>query len=231
VQAEQTEGKALDYITVYPDGYDAAKTYPVVVALHGFGSSMYDLAGLAPALDSRGYVYLCPNAPFPVQVGGGDVGYSWYQDSRGMPGPVDPSLPSADELLDAFFVEVGEKLKIEPGKVILGGFSQGGGLTLRYGLPNAERFAGLIVLSGAPRRLDEVEGRLPRARDLPVFIAHGTRDLVVPVEEGGRAALEFLGRHGYKASYHEYEMAHEVTPGLVRDLIAWIHAVLPPLAE
>ena len=38
---------------------------------------MHDLAGLASYIDSRSYVYVCPNAPLPVQLGPGFTGYAW----------------------------------------------------------------------------------------------------------------------------------------------------------
>ena len=77
MQAREIDGNSLAYIVVEPDGYDESQEYPAVVLLHGFGASMRDLAGLAPAIERAGYVYLLPNAPIQMQIGYGMTGYAW----------------------------------------------------------------------------------------------------------------------------------------------------------
>jgi phospholipase/carboxylesterase len=226
VLAQETKGGALDYISLFPDRYDETKTYPLIVLLHGFGASMYDLAGLAPALDDEGYVYACPNAPHSVELGGGMTGYSWYEGMRGMPPPANPG-PPPEHYLERFFAELAAHRPFEAGRALLAGFSQGGGLALRYGLPRPETFAGVVVLSGAPRNLEEIDASLPAKRDLPVFVAHGSRDPMVPLERA-QGTKAFLEERGYQPSYHEYQMGHEITPGLIRDLVPWLHETLPP---
>ena len=75
MKAEINEGSGLQYITIVPDEYDSDSTYPLVVMLHGFGANMQDLAGLAPAINDTGYVYACPNAPIPFELGPGQTGF------------------------------------------------------------------------------------------------------------------------------------------------------------
>ena len=58
---ERHQGQDLQYLTVVPDNHDPDVNYPLVVMLHGFGANMQDLAGLAPAIESEGYVFACPN--------------------------------------------------------------------------------------------------------------------------------------------------------------------------
>ena len=67
----QGHGGGLEYVGVYPVDYEQQRAYPLIVLLHGFGANMHDLAGLASYIDSRNYVYLCPNAPLTVQLGPG----------------------------------------------------------------------------------------------------------------------------------------------------------------
>ena len=73
----QGRGGSLEYVAVYPVDYQPERAYPLIVLLHGFGANMHDLAGLASFIDSRSYVYVCPNAPLPVQLGPGFTGYAW----------------------------------------------------------------------------------------------------------------------------------------------------------
>ena len=77
MRSEIHEGTGLQYITVVPDHYRADSAYPLVIMLHGFGANMQDLAGLAPAINATGYVYACPNAPIPFQLGPGHTGFGW----------------------------------------------------------------------------------------------------------------------------------------------------------
>ncbi len=226
MDAHPFEGEGLTYFLIQPDGYKPGASYPLVILLHGFGASMYDLAGLCPAIDPTGYVYACPNAPFPVELGGG-VAYSW---SQGMPGTWQPppGAPTTEERLELFLDEVMEQTRPGRGRVVLAGFSQGGGLALRFGLPRPDVFAGLAVLSGAFRDSADMKERLPAGRAQSVFVAHGLYDPMVGVERG-RATKAFLEEQGYPLEYHEYYMAHEITDDVIEDLTPWLHRVLPPL--
>jgi phospholipase/carboxylesterase len=226
VQAREVNGTALKYILVTPEGFTAAAGYPLVVLLHGFGANMQDLASLAPYIDDTGYVYAFPNAPFEVQLGPGYTGYSWATGRPGMSQPlVDTS--DVDAMLETFMQEVTSEAGAAAGKAVLGGFSQGGGLTLRFGLPRPETFAGLAVLSGFFRDQEAVEKRLPAERKQRLFVAHGTVDNVVAIE-GGRGTKTFLEGAGYDFEYHEYPIAHEISPDEIADLKRWLHETLPP---
>ena len=220
------EGKALHYVLAKPDGFTPDAGFPLVVMLHGFGSNMYDLAGLASAIDAESYVYAFPNAPFEVQLGPGMTGYSWATGRPGM-APTEPDAPSTDDLLDAFLQEIAPEVGRQDGRIILGGFSQGGGLTLTHGLARADVFAGLMVLSGFFRDPDSVRPRLPAERKQPIFVAHGTHDPMIAID-AGRNTRAFLEELGYPVTYNEYPMAHEVSQGELIDLVAWLHQVMPP---
>ena len=221
----QHQGKSLLYLTVHPDGYSAEKDYPLVILLHGFGAHMGDLAGLAPAIDREGYVYACPNAPLAVEIGPGMTGYSWTPP-RGTATPEDVQL--TEGLLTTFFDEVMEQYHVPAGRVILGGFSQGGGLTFRCGLGRPEVFAGLVALSCSIREPDELRDSLPAQRTQPIFMAHGTHDEMVSVERASQART-FLEAEGYQLQYKAYPMGHEITQEVLDDLVPWMHQVLPPL--
>jgi phospholipase/carboxylesterase len=234
VEAKAFDGGPLSYFLIRPDNYRPELTYPLIVLLHGFGASMYDLASLAPAIDATGYMYACPNAPYPLDVGGGQIGYSWSTGRPGMPDLADPSTssegPSTEDRLAAFFDEVKREAATPPGRVLLAGFSQGGGLTLRFGLPRPQAFAGLVVMSGAFRAPDGIREQLPAERRMPIFMAHGLWDPMVTVQRG-QETKAFLEEAGYEPEYHEYEMAHEISEEVIYDLTPWVHRVLPPAAE
>ena len=100
MRAERHEGNGLQYITVVPDGYTPDSSYPLVVMLHGFGANMQDLAGLAPTINADGYVYACPNAPIPFQLGPGQSGFGWMTP-RG--GGTPEETANSEQLLSDFF--------------------------------------------------------------------------------------------------------------------------------
>ena len=224
MQAREIEGNSLAYILVEPDDYDENQEYPTVVLLHGFGASMRDLAGLAPAIERSGYLYLFPNAPIQMQIGIGMTGYAWTPP--GQSGGEDAAT-RAEELLVGFFEEAVERHSIAEGEMVMGGFSQGGMMTYRFGLRRPEMFAGLVILSGRVPSPDALSENLPVHRDQPVFVAHGTQDTMIGVNDA-RQSRDFLTSEGYSPQYHEYQMAHEINQQVISDLKSWLHNVMPP---
>ena len=226
MEATEHQGKALKYLAIHPDGYDPGREYPLIVVLHGFGANMRDLAGLCPAIDTSGYVYICPNAPMPFQIGAGMVGYGWTPPRDGAT-PED--VTRAMEALGTTVEEVLDAYKIPEGRALLMGFSQGGSMTYRYGLPKPSTFAGLAVLSGGAPDPEELADRLPSERTQPIFIAHGVHDDVVSVGMA-RRAMKYLEAEGYRPKYTEYPITHEIAQPVMDDLVPWIKGVLPPAA-
>ena len=153
MRSEIYSGPGLQYITVVPDEYTEGSSYPLVIMLHGFGANMQDLAGLAPAINANGYVYACPNAPIPFNLGPGRTGFGWLTP-RGGGSPEETAKSEA--LLGDFFDTVFEQFNVSPGQALLLGFSQGGGMTYRCGLGRADRFAGLAALSATLPDQDEL---------------------------------------------------------------------------
>lgn len=224
MKAREHQGSGLRYIAVEPDGFDPERAYPLVVLLHGFGASMRDLVGLSPSIDADGYVYIFPNAPIEMTISYGTKGYAWTAIGQGSP---PDEAARAETMLERLIKEVAQRYRVGRGRMVLGGFSQGGMMTYRYGMPNPELFAGLAVLSGGVGGPDELRERLPVRRDQPVFISHGTEDGVIPVEEA-RRSVRFLEEEGYTPEYREYAIGHEISQEIVQDLRAWIGRVLPP---
>jgi len=223
---EINEGPGLQYITVVPDDYTPDSSYPLVIMLHGFGANMQDLAGLAPAISADGYVYACPNAPIPFQLGPGQTGFGWLTPRGG--GTVEETANS-DKLLGDFFDTVFQQFNVSPGNAILMGFSQGGGMTYRCGLERADKFAGLAALSATLPDEDDLAARLPAERTQPIFIAHGLFDQMVS-EDTAQSAKSFLESNGYTPEFHTYNMGHEISGEELGDLVPWVARVLSPQA-
>lgn len=227
MEAHQYEGKTLSYITVYPDDYKENTNYPMVILLHGYGADMSDLAGLVPAMHRTGYIYVIPNAPVQIQIAPGITGYGWGAiGDHATP----QEIEYVNELLLGFFDEVSQRYDVPPGRIALGGFSQGGGVSIRIGLTRPEIFAGIFILSSGVRSIEEIRNTLPENRTQPIFFAYGTQDPFL-VDGLAEKSIALLQSEGYTIDSHEYDMAHEITPKVILDLNAWIAKVLPPFSS
>jgi len=203
--------------------------FPTVIALHGWGASAHDLFGLAPYLHGGKAIVLCPQGPLAFDAGGGIPGYGWFPLSSGA--GFDPALfERALMTLRSFIHEAVQRYPVEARKVVLLGFSQGGVMAYALGLREPARFAGIAALSAwLP---DPLASSIPQQAEhagLPVLVLHGTEDPMIGVERARESRAALL-RLGVAASYHEYEMGHEIRPEALQDLLVWLEdKVLQPV--
>jgi phospholipase/carboxylesterase len=174
---------------------------PMVVMLHGRGADMHDLADLAPMLADAGAVrFVFANAPRPfVAYPGMTFGWTWFD---GWP-PERASVAASREVLLKFLGEATTRYKTS--KLVVAGFSQGAMMSLDAGLRTD--VAGIIAMSGGLYEPDLPD--LEQKKGLPVLIAHGIYDDVVPVAYA-RRARHVLEEAGLDVEYHEYPMQHQV---------------------
>lgn len=221
---EEYQGDHLKFITVEPNGFDPKHSYPLVVLLHGFGAHMGDLAGLAPAIDSRGYVYVFPNAPILMHMTLGGEKFAWAP--IGGDG-AEEALNQADCLLTDFLEEVINFYNPPQGEVVLGGFSQGGLMAYRGLFSNPKRVLGIAALSAIVPDANNIEELQPSCLGKPIFACHGTGDTLIPVNDA-RRGVESLRAKGYDPDYKEYSMGHEITLDVIGDLTVWLHKIAAP---
>jgi phospholipase/carboxylesterase len=192
---------------------------PLLLLLHGVGSHEGDLMTLAPYLDPRFYI-VSARAPNTLAPGS----YAWFHVQFTPQGPVinpEEAERSRLRLLD-FIGELVETYGVDPAGVYIMGFSQGAIMGLSLGLTRPDRLAGLVAHSG--RILPEIRPIMasPDAlRGLPVFVAHGTADAVLPIHHG-RASRELLSTLPVDLTYREYPMGHEISAESLGDVAAWL---------
>lgn len=207
---------SLRYRLEVPSRRGEEERLPLVVMIHGRGADANDLADLAPMLDPPGGArFVFPNAPKPFEAYPGmSFGFTWFE---GWP-PQKNSVAESRATLLRFLDELLERYPTSA--LIVSGFSQGGMMSLDAGLRTTRPVAGIVVMSGG---LYEEELPDLRARaHVPVLIAHGTIDDVVPVNYARRARA-VLENAGFSVDYHEYPMGHQVVMeemAVVRDFIA-----------
>jgi phospholipase/carboxylesterase len=164
----------------------------------------------------------------PVTINAGYVMRAWYdiRDDGGTrredPAGVRASQKSIEALIER------EKVRGVPARsIVLAGFSQGGAMALHTALRYGERLAGIMALSCSLPLADTLGAEAsPANRDVPIFMAHGTHDPMIPMARAMRAR-EILSGLGYRLEWHEYPMPHSVCLEEVRDISAWLGSVLP----
>ena len=150
-----TSGHAggLEYDLSLPEGVADGAT--VAVLLHGRGSHKGDLQALGPVLP-EGWALVTPQAPYPGPEWGYGPGWAWYrhvEEDRVVQETLDGSL----ELLDGFLGALPELLGLAPGRIVMGGFSQGGTMS-RVRAHETRHPDGRAQLQRIPRCI----GRAPR---------------------------------------------------------------------
>ncbi|HEY3055640.1 MAG TPA: dienelactone hydrolase family protein [Thermoanaerobaculia bacterium] len=208
------EDLPLRYVVNTPTARPDTDEMPLVIIMHGRGADAYDLADLAPMIDGPGgYRFVFPNAPNAWEAAPGmTFGFTWFE---GLP-PEPKSLESSRRIVMDFLDEAIRRFPTPAGKVVLGGFSQGGLMALDAGLRTTQPLAGIVAMSGALYEQD-----LPTLKKLPVLIIHGIQDELINVNMA-RRARRVLEQHGLPVEYHEFPMGHQVTPesmAVVRDFL------------
>lgn len=198
-----------------------------VIWLHGLGADGHDFEPIVPELlrpDWPAIRFVFPHAPVrAVTINNGARMRAWYDIK-------DFDLASrADEAGVAESIEQVETLvarEVERGipreRIVLAGFSQGGAITLAWGVRTTHPLAGLVALSTyVPSAQKAGEFARTEAKAQPVFMAHGTMDPVVPVQ-AGQFSAGLLRQLGFSVDWHAYPMAHQVCAEQIRDLGEWL---------
>jgi phospholipase/carboxylesterase len=209
----------------------AAKPGASIIVLHGLGADGNDFVPIAQQLDlsSVGSVrFLFPHAPQrPVTMNGGFVMRAWYDISGSGPGrrEDEAGLRQSQAEIEALIArEVARG--VPASRIVLMGFSQGCAMTLLTGLRHPARLAGLVGLSGYLPLADNTAGeRAPANADVPLFLAHGRSDPMIPIERA-LASRDALVALGYPVEWHEYAMQHAVCVQEIADLQRWLLRVL-----
>ncbi|MBI4246774.1 MAG: carboxylesterase, partial [Candidatus Rokubacteria bacterium] len=163
-----------------------------VVWMHGLGADGHDFEPIVPALGlpaKPAVRFVFPHAPRQrVTINAGMVMRAWYavRDDGGERREDEAGVRAAQKLIEAL-VEREKARGVPAGRLVLAGFSQGGAMALHTGLRHAERLAGILALSCFLPLADALAAEAgPANRDVPIFMAHGTHDAVIPLARARR---------------------------------------------
>jgi len=215
-----------DAVIVEPHGPPVAS----IIWLHGLGADGHDFEPVVHQLrlPARGVRVTLPHAPRrPVTINGGYVMRAWYD-------VLDPDLTSNPDMegirvsaaVVGGYIQAERQAGVAAGRIVLAGFSQGGVIALHTGVRHEERLGGIIALSTyvpLPHVLsDEVH---EANRELPVFMAHGEQDPLIPLAAGEASASQ-LATLGYRVEFHRYPMPHSVCTEEIADIDRWLSRTL-----
>ncbi|MHC5147251.1 alpha/beta hydrolase [Stenotrophomonas rhizophila] len=200
-----------------------------VLWLHGLGADGHDFAPIVPELVRPHWPairFVFPHAPVqPITINNGVPMRAWYDivsmdfRSRADSAGVDASIVELELLIER---EVARGIPAE--RILLAGFSQGGAVILSALLRRTRPLAGLIALSTyLPDPAKAAAARVADAISVPVFMAHGTQDPVIPVAIAEHTA-QTLGALGLPVQWHTYTMAHQVCAEELQALGDWLEA-------
>lgn len=198
-----------------------------VIWLHGLGADGNDFVPIVPELaipDHLHIRFVFPHAPVrPVTCNGGYEMRAWYdiysledfaqEDTTG--------FAEAQTRVTAL-IEDQVARGIEPNRIVLMGFSQGGAVALYAGLRFPHRLAGIGALSTyLPLRETTQADASTANATTPIFMAHGIHDPVV-LYKFGESSCELLKQMQYSVMWKYYPMEHSVCPEEIADIATWL---------
>jgi phospholipase/carboxylesterase len=200
--------------TFLPFGYEPNYPYPLLVFLHGHGSSEEHILRLAPRLSRRNYIAIALRGPQSVtERGDGTPAYSWGAD-----GADDPLI---EEYVFRAVEQTRRNVHIHSERIYLAGFREGAALAYRLALLYPERFAGVVSLNGALPRQGAPRLRLPDVRNLKVFIGHGLANAIVPLALA-RQDYRLFYAAGMSVQMQTYAATYRIHPHMLRDVDRWV---------
>jgi phospholipase/carboxylesterase len=187
---------------------------PLVVFLHGRGADEHDLIDLASDMP-RTFAYASLRGPLELPEGG----YRWFED-RGVARPVGKSLQQAVDGVRAW-IDGPAGAEYDHARTYLLGFSAGMMTAGALVLDDPKRFAGAVLLSGAIA-LDGGAATPGRLTDLPIFLAHGTADTMIPPDLVLQTQRYLRERSGAALTERSYPRDHSIARREIADIAAWL---------
>lgn len=198
-----------------------------IIWLHGLGADGHDFEPIIPELQlpsQPALRFVLPHAPYrPVTINGGHVMRAWYDiamTDSGFTQNVEHIRESEKILQGLIEKEIRRGTACE--RIVLAGFSQGGAIALHTGLRYARSLAGIMSLSApvpfVERLMAEVD---PANATVPVFMAHGTDDRMIPFNLA-QHAHNLMESRGLRLEWRTYAMGHTVAPDEIRDIARWL---------
>jgi phospholipase/carboxylesterase len=205
IESARVEGMLVKYRIPESPG-----PHPAVFMLHGWTGdedSMWIFAMKMP----QDALLIAPRGLYRSSLGG----YGWYLNE-------DKAWPRFEDFFSA--VEALDGLRtsssfpsVDFSSIRMVGFSQGAALAYTFAMRKKGVLQAIAGLSGFfPDGAEMVIAERP-LKALPIFVAHGTRDQIVPIERA-RQAVALLGQAGAQVSFCEHDVGHKLNAACFRGM-------------
>lgn len=202
---------------------------PTLVLLHGYGSRAEEWLQFEDVIkvpnDGR-LVFLQGPLRGPVS---GSRGWWWLNIEGHIPeGQQLPDFSAANPAgIKVASRLVRDYLETIQGPIVLGGFSQGAMLSGEIAFQTDQPLAGLVLLGGTPVNEAGWMEHVAKRHDLPIFIAHGRRDGVLPFAIAERFAHR-LKAAGLNVTWVPFDGGHDIPRAVIADMNAFLGTVALP---
>jgi predicted esterase len=187
-----------DSVLYIPDAAAKKPNTPLVISLHGAsGSAERGIKLLRGPADEFGFLLLAPSSA--------DGTWDLIKDRGG------PDVGFIDQSLARTF----QVRTVDPARIAIAGISDGGSCSLGLGLINGDFFSAVLAFS---------PGFLPHGKRTgkpAIFISHGTKDTVLPIDETSRRIVPRLKHDGYRVTYREFDGRHTLPPEIASEAMQW----------
>lgn len=182
-----------------PPGLTSGTPAPLILALHGAsGNGQAMLAALQPLADRFGFVLLCP-------------------DSRGFTWDAIRYLYADDvRFINSALAMAFERCNIDPQRVAIAGFSDGASYAIGLGRLNGDLFKRVAAFSPG-RLLTAIDSFKP-----PVYITHGYRDEVLPMDVTSIPIVRELEARGYDVTFRKFDGGHHIPAAFAPEAFHWL---------
>ncbi|MCJ1336722.1 hypothetical protein MMC09_002000 [Bachmanniomyces sp. S44760] len=214
-----------------------------VIFAHGLGDTGAGWSDLAKNWRRRGkfeeVAFVFPNAPsIPITVNMGMRMPGWYDittfDDLAQAHD-EPGIMRSKEYFNSLIKAEKDK-GIPSERIVLGGFSQGGAISLFTGLTYPDKLGGIFGLSSYLLLHTKIHDMIPisspnKDGKTTIFMGHGDADPLVRYA-WGKQTRDLLKGWGFKVDFRTYGgLAHSATPEEIDDLETYLQEVLPALGE
>jgi phospholipase/carboxylesterase len=220
----QKIGTDLVYLVKEPAQL-TAKT-PVLILLHGYGSSETDLFDLSKVLDPA-FIVFSLRAPYPMESG-----FAWYHleflPDQQFRYNYQQAQQSRRQVL-AFISKACAAYGVDSSQVFLMGFSQGAILSYDIAMAAPQKIKGVLALSG--RIMEESKTLKTDWANLAAvkfFIAHGHSDNVIKIADAEKAHVFLKSKKVADLTYNTYEMPHVLNGRELNDIKRWLKKEINP---
>lgn len=200
---------------------DARDGVPLIVLLHGRGSDRFDLLGLRDRL-APDALLVTPEAPFPAAPWGYGPGSAWYRflgDDR----PEPESFDRSQRELAEFLADLPGRLPVRPGPIALGGFSQGGTMSVAYALRNPGAVQLVLNFSGFLASHPTVRAVPETVAGKRFFWGHGHSDPAIPFALA-RSGWQILTAAGADLTTWDGPIGHWIAPEELEAAAGWLRS-------